>query len=101
MFQVEGHLTRDFTEAFWGSLDATWITGGKSTVVGLPPGESLDNLGVGFTMGYPLSESLQLTVGYEASVNDSAPDDLQMDAFKISLVYGWHKIIEGMGRLGG
>ena len=98
MFQVEGHLTRDFTETFWGSLDAVWITGGKSTIDG-QSGESLDNLGIGFTAGYPLSESLQLTVGYAASVNDSAPDDLQMDGFKISLVYGWHKIIEGMGRL--
>lgn len=97
-FQVEGHLTRDFTESFWGSLDANWIAGGKSTVDGMA-GESLNMLGVGFTTGYPLSESLQLTLGYMASVNDSAPDDLRMDGFKISLVYGWHKIIEGMGRL--
>jgi hypothetical protein len=32
-------------------------------------------------------------------VNDSAPGDLRMDAFMISLVYGWHPMIEGMRRL--
>jgi hypothetical protein len=97
-FQIEGHLTRDLTETFWGSLDTTWVTGGKSTVDG-HAGDSLDNLGLGFTLGYQLSESNQLTVGYMASVSDSAPDDLRMDGLRISLVYGWHKIIEGMGRL--
>ncbi len=38
-------------------------------------------------------------LGNMASVNDSAPDDLRMDVFRISLLYGWHKMIEGMGRL--
>lgn len=98
MFQVEGHLTRDFTETFWGSLDTTWVVGGKSTIGGVP-GDSLSNLGLGFTLGYPLSDHMQLTVGYMSSVNDTSPDDLQMDGFRISLVYGWHKIIEGMERL--
>ncbi len=101
MFQAEAHLTRDFTETLWGSLDATWITGGESTVLGVPgQSESLDNLGVGFTLGYPLSEKMQLTVGYMSSVNDSAPTDLHMDVFRFSLIYGWHKMIEGMERLG-
>ncbi len=98
MFQVEGHLTHDLIETLWGSLDVTWITGGKSTIDG-GSGESLDNLGLGFTLGYQLSEKMQLTIGYMASVNDSAPDDLRMDVFRISLLYGWHKMIEGMGRL--
>ena len=99
MFQVEGHLTRDFGESFWASLDATLMTGGKSTIQG-HAGESLNNLGMGFTMGYQLSENLQLTAGYLASIDDGAPTDLRMDVFKVSLVYGWHKIIEGVGRLG-
>ena len=98
MFQVEGHLTRDFTETLWGSLDATWVSGGKSTVGGMP-GESLDNLGFGLTLGYPLSDKMQLTIGYMATINDSGPTDLQMDGFRFSLVYGWHKLIEGMERL--
>jgi hypothetical protein len=34
-----------------------------------------------------------------ATVNDSAPTDLRMDGFRISLTYGWHKIVEGQKRL--
>ena len=98
MYQVEGHLTRDFTEHFWGSFDAVYIGGGKSTIDGMG-GESLNNVGVGFTLGYPISESLQLTTAYMATVNDSDPSDLRMDGFRLSLVYGWHKVIEGMDRL--
>ena len=32
---------------------------------------------------------------------DSAPDDLRMDAFMITFVYGWHPLIEGSRRLKG
>jgi hypothetical protein len=98
MFQVEGHLTRDFTEHFWGSLDMTYLTGGKSSIDGVAGG-SLNNLGVGFTLGYQINDNLSLTAGYMATVNDSDPTDLQMDGFRISLTYGWHKIVEGQKRL--
>jgi hypothetical protein len=98
MFQVEAHLTRDFTEHFWGSLDSTWMTGGKSTVSGVP-GDSLNNLGIGFTLGYQINDNISLTAGYMATVNDSEPTDLQMDGFRISFTYGWHKIVEGQKRL--
>ena len=99
MFQLEGHLTRDFSEGLWGSLDGTWITGGKGTIDGIE-GESLSNVGIGITLGYHLTDNLQLTTGYMATVNDSEPEDLRLDGFRLSLVYGWHKIIEGMERLG-
>jgi len=36
-----------------------------------------------------------------ATVNDSDPGDLQMDGFRISLTYGWHKIVEEQKRLRG
>ena len=45
MFQVEGHLTRDFTETLWGSLDTTWVAGGKSTIDD-DPQETFIGLGV-------------------------------------------------------
>jgi hypothetical protein len=98
MFQVEAHLTRDFTEHFWGSLDSTYLGGGKSTVGG-STGDSLSNLGVGFTLGYQINDNISLTAGYMATVNDSEPTDLQMDGFRISFTYGWHKIVEGQKRL--
>ena len=98
MFQIEAHLTRDFTEHFWGSVDTTWMTGGKSTVGGIS-GDSLNNLGVGFTLGYQINDNISLTAGYMATVNDCDPGDLRMDGFRISFTYGWHKIVEGQKRL--
>jgi hypothetical protein len=99
-FQFEAHLTRDFHEHLWGSVDVNWFSGGKSSINGLA-GEDLDMIGLGFTVGYQINDNVQLTAGYMSSINDSAPTDLQMDAFKLSLVFGWHPLVEGMKRLGG
>jgi hypothetical protein len=98
MFQLDAHLTRDFTEHLWGSLDAVWYSGGQATVNGVQ-GEELSNVGVGLTLGYAVNENLNLTFGYKSTVNDSAPTDLRMDNFMITLVYGWHPLIEGSRRL--
>jgi len=35
MFQLDAHLTRDFTEHLWGSLDAAWYSGGQATINGV------------------------------------------------------------------
>ena len=98
MFQLQANLTRDFTDHFWGSFDLSWMTGGESTIAGRT-GEALDNLAVGFTVGTPLTENLQLTLGYAATVNDRDPTDLRMDGFRVSFVYGWHSLLEGIKRL--
>jgi hypothetical protein len=98
MFQLEVHLTRDFTDKFWGSLDTTLMEGGKSSVDGTS-GDSLNNWGVGFTLGYQINDNISLTAGYMATVNDNNPGDLQMDGFRVSLTYGWHAIVEGQKRL--
>jgi hypothetical protein len=98
MFQLDAHLTRDFTEHFWGSLDAAWYTGGQASINGVS-GEKLNNLGFGLTFGYTINDNLNLTVGYKSTVNDNAPTDLRMDGFMVSLVFGWHPLIEGSRRL--
>jgi len=98
MFQVEGHLTRDFMERFWGSLDAIWYTGGEATIDTLNAGK-LNNFGIGGTLGYQVNDNLQLNIGYMSTFNDPDPEDLKLDGFTIKLIYGWHKMIEGINRL--
>jgi hypothetical protein len=100
LYELEAHLTRDLSAHFWASLDFAWYSGAQATVDGVK-GSKLDNLGFGLTLGYQLSDTLGLTFGYKSTANDSAPDDLQMDVFMISLVSGWHPIIEGAKRLKG
>jgi Putative MetA-pathway of phenol degradation len=99
LFQLDAHLTRDFTEHLWGSLDGVWYNGGEASIDGVK-GDKLNNFGVGLTFGYQINENINLTFSYRSTLSDSAPGDLQMDVFQISLVSGWHPLVEGMKRLG-
>ena len=98
LYQIDAHLTRDFTNHLWGSLDAAWFNGGKAAIDGVK-GQKLDNYGFGLTLGYQLNDNMGLTFSYKSTASEQAPDDLQMDVFMVSLVYGWHPIIEGAKRL--
>lgn len=99
-FQLEGHLTRDLMERIWVSADMNWVYGGESTLDGIE-GEKLNSISVGFTLGMHLNDNLQLTAAYTTTVNDNDDDDLQLDGFRLSLVFGWHSLVEGMKRLEG
>jgi len=98
MYQLEAHLTRDFSEGLWGSLDVISYSGGQATIDG-NEGNALSNVGVGGTLGYHINDNMQLTASYSTTVNDKNPEDLKMDGFRITIIYGWHNLIEGMHRL--
>jgi Putative MetA-pathway of phenol degradation len=98
LFQLDAHLSRDLTHNFWASLDGAWFNGGQSSV-DTSEGTKLNNVGVGLTLGYQINENLNLTFGYKTTINDDEPDALRMDGFMLTLVYGWHPLIEGVKRL--
>jgi hypothetical protein len=100
LFQLDAHLSRDFTERAWGALDTAWFYGGKASINGVK-GEKLNNLGLGFTLGYQINDNINLTFSYKATVNDDKPEDVKMDVFMVTLVFGWHPLIEGSKRLQG
>ena len=98
--EIESHLTRDFTSKFWGSFDATYIIGGESTIGSAPPAEGSNTFMTGFTLGYQLNDSMQLTLGYRSTLNnDAGSNDLRLSTFSVSFVAGWHRLLEGVGRL--
>ncbi len=99
LYQLDAHLTRDFTDNLWGALDASWYSGGQASLNGIQQGSKLSNVGVGLTLGYTINDNLGLTFGYKSTLNDTAPGDLKMDGFMFTLVYGWHPVIEGAKRL--
>ena len=100
LFQVDGHVTRDLTEHFWASLDVAWYIGGKATIDG-KSGNMLDNVGIGATLGYEINDNLSFTFGYKSTIADKDADDLRMSGFLVSLVFGWHPLLEGSKRLQG
>jgi hypothetical protein len=104
-FELETHLTRNFTSKFWASIDATYTSSGDATITttrmsGTTSGSDMTL--VGFTLGYQLNDSMQLTIGYKSTLNnDAASNDLQMSVFMISFTTGWHRLLEGASRLSG
>jgi hypothetical protein len=98
MYQLEAHITRDFMERVWGSIDVISYSGGKATIDGVE-GNALNNLGMGGTLGYVINDNMQLNISYSTTVNDNDDEDLKMDGFRVTLIYGWHALIEGMHRL--
>jgi len=100
-FELETHLTRNFTPKLWGSFDATYIESGDTTIASTTSSGS-DMVTAGFTLGYQLNDSMQLTFGYKSTLNnDAASNDLRLSTFSISLVAGWHRLLEGASRLSG
>jgi len=98
-FELEAHLTRNFTSKFWGSLDATYTSSGDATIASATTSGS-DMTLAGFTLGYQLNDSMQLTIGYKSTLNnDAGSNDLQLSTFLISLTTGWHRLLEGASRL--
>ena len=104
-FELEAHLTRNFTSKFWGSIDATYTTSGDTTItstVASNTASGSDMTLAGFTLGYQLNDSMQLTIGYKSTLNNkTASNDLRMSVFMITLTTGWHRLLEGAGRLEG
>ena len=100
VYGVEAHLTRDFTETLWGSIDSAWFNGGKSTVNGISGGQ-IDNVGVGVTLGFQINDNLSINLSYFSTVADSGAGDLRGDQFRLMFNYGWNPLLEGMKRLSG
>ncbi|WP_211234109.1 transporter [Chitinilyticum litopenaei] len=98
LLQIDAHLTRDFTANLWGSVDGSWYKGGKATIDGVA-GSDRNDVTLGFTLGYTINSNIGLTASYRSTINDSAPGDMRMDSFMMTLVFGWHPLIEGFGRL--
>lgn len=98
MYRLDAHLTRDFNERLWGSLDLSLYNGAKASIDGVD-GDKMSSTAVGLTLGYNLDDNMSLTVGYMSTINDDAPAEMSMDSFMISFIYGWHPLIEGSKRL--
>ncbi len=102
-FELEAHLTRNFTSKFWGSFDATYTSSGDTTITstaGTLPASGSDMTLTGFTLGYQINDSMQLTFGYKSTLNnDTASNDLRMSVFMITFTTAWHPLLEGVGRL--
>jgi len=97
MWQLEGHLTNDFTPTFWGSLDVLYRSGFKSEIDGVEIGEDLDIGNLGFTLNYEVNDNLNIKTGFSSNV--FGDNNLDSSMVRIQLVYGWHPSMENIKKL--
>ncbi len=99
MYQMEAHLTHDFTRSFWGSLDLLYRGGIQTKINGSEVGSELDIGNLGFTLNYQINDNLSIRTGYSSNV--FGDDDLDNSMFRLQFVYGWNQADENAKKLQG
>ena len=97
LYQVEGHVTRDFAAKFWGSFDLVYRHGALSEINGIKGEEKLDLLSAGFTLDYAVTDNVGLRVSYHSVV--AGDSNIDGDMFRIAVNFGWHALVENVGKL--
>jgi hypothetical protein len=97
MWQLEAHLTHDFTASFFGSLDLLYRGGFQSEIDGADVGDKLDIGNLGFTLNYHATDNLTIRTGFSSNV--FGDDDLDNSLIRIQFIYAWHTASENMKKV--
>jgi len=87
IYSVQGHAIYNFGWGIWGSVDATYFTGGNTTINGTENDDLQKNWRLGATLALPLS--LNYSVKLYASRGVSARTGNNYDLVGIALQYRW------------
>jgi hypothetical protein len=97
VWQLEGHLTHDFTRSFFASLDALYRAGFQSEINGVEVGDDLDIGNLGFTLNYQVTDNLAIRASYSSNV--FGDQDLDNSMIRLQFVFGWHRDTENIKKL--
>ena len=97
MWQLEAHLTHDFTRSFFGSLDLLYRGGFQSEINGVEAGDELNIGNLGFTLNYQATDNLTIRTSYSSNV--FGDNDLNNSLIRVQFVYAWHRLMENMKKL--
>jgi hypothetical protein len=87
IFLVQGHAIYSFGSGIWGSVDATYLTGGRTSVDGELDHDLQRNWRVGATLALPLNALY--SVKLYGSTGVSARTHNNYDLIGIALQYRW------------
>ncbi len=97
LWQLEAHVTHDFTRNYYASLDLLYRRGFQSKINGVEVGGELEVGNLGLTLNYQVTDNLVIRAGYSSNVfGDSGLDN---SVIRLQLVYGWHRLMENMKKL--
>ena len=87
LYSLQGHVIYSFRSGIWGSLDATYFTGGRTTLNGTLNNDLQQNWRVGGTLAFPVDayNSIKLY----ASSGVSARTGNNYDLIGIAWQYRW------------
>jgi hypothetical protein len=97
MWQIEAHLTSDFTPSFFGSLDMLYRSGFQSEIDGVEVGDEIEVGNLGFTLNYQVTDNLSVRTSFSSNV--FGDNDLDNSMIRMQLVYGWHRDTENIKKL--
>jgi Putative MetA-pathway of phenol degradation len=87
IYSFEGHVIYSFTRGIWGSLDATYFTGGRTTFNGVLHDDLQQNWRFGGTLAFPVS--IHNSIKLYASSGVSARTGNDFDLIGIAWQYRW------------
>lgn len=99
LWQIESHLTHDFTRTFMGSLDLLYQNGFQSELDGTELGEKLEIGSLGFSMNYQIDDNIMIRTGYNTNVFGN--NNLETSVIKLQFVYSWNKGMQNFKKLTG
>lgn len=99
IWQLEAHLTQDFTRSLFGSIDLLYRKGFQSTIGGVETGEELDIGDLGYALNFTSTDNLMIRTSISSNVFGDS--DVDNSAIRIQFVYVWHKSSENFKKLQG
>lgn len=87
IYSTQGHVVYNFDRGMWGALDATYYTGGVSTINGIEKDNKLDNWRFGVTLAVPVNK--YHSIKFAASSGISTRTGTDFDAFLLAWQYRW------------
>jgi hypothetical protein len=78
LYDIQTHLTHNFTPQFWAGLDLRYRTGGETATDGAADGNKQEVLGGGISAGYAFTPklSVQASLGTILAEDDGSEEDM-------------------------
>jgi hypothetical protein len=87
LYGLEAHVIRSFSRGVWGSLDATYFTGGSTTIDGVAERDLQRNWRVGATLALPVNKRNSVKLYGSSGVSARTGNDY--DLLGVAWQYRW------------
>lgn len=87
VYSVQGHLVYTFPKNIWMALDATYYTGGETTVSGVEKDNRLSNSRLGITFAFPMNKRNSIKVYASDGISKRTGSDFSVAG--VAWQYRW------------